>query len=117
MRRALVVIAALVSGCLRHDWEPVLDAGRAVTCSHENCRGCCEQGSCVSGYSDEACGLLGRKCEACPMDKICGVARSCVAPKPDGGPEWTGVYGGGSGPLQDPPAEQPARCASRTCGP
>ncbi len=113
MSKALWLTAALAaSGCLTPEWSPALDAGAGIACSHATCTGCCDQGVCVSGYADEACGLLGRRCDACGIDQVCGPTRSCQARPPDAGPPWdkrypVGVSGAGN---NDPPSDPPARC-------
>ena len=113
MSRALVFTLALgAAGCFAPEWTP-LDAGAPERCNYSNCRGCCLQGVCVSGYDDNACGLLGRACEACPMALECGPARSCIAPPPDAGPAYNRQYGYGGAPSGAGDAsntEQPARC-------
>lgn len=105
-----VLLLVLMSGCLAPE---VLPPGGppGEPCGHSTCAGCCDNGVCVSGYHDEACGLLGRACDACGVQAMCGPSRACVpaaAPREDGG--WSTV----ESPLEGdkPPSGPVRRCYS-----
>ena len=54
--------------------------GGVQTCNAENCPyGCCQGDVCSLGYSNDACGIQGNACVACPA------GQSCVASSPGGG--------------------------------
>ncbi len=84
-------------------------------CAPDNCQGCCDaSGQCQLGRIDQACGIFGAQCTACPTGTTCGAAASCVAvlvpaARPDGG----ATFDGGQ------PSNAPgSRCAGATtaCG-
>lgn len=83
----LAACSLALAGCLAPDrLAPLPGDGGWAACSKETCAGCCSEGLCVSGYADEACGLLGRACEACAVGGGCSPARACLPSPPDGGP-------------------------------
>jgi hypothetical protein len=45
--------------------------GGCVECDNRSCAGCCQQGQCVSGTDNAACGAGGVLCLACPADNSC----------------------------------------------
>ena len=55
------------------------------TCKEDcgGCAGCCQEGECVSGQQDAACGTGGEACDVCLEDEHCDKA-DCVADCGDG---------------------------------
>lgn len=92
VRRACVaaVLAVFGGGCLVPVLEgpPPAAASAGPACSHATCSGCCVEGVCASGYDDEACGLLGRVCEACSVLERCSPTRRCAVPPDAGRDDW-----------------------------
>ena len=43
----------------------------ASTCGPESCEGCCQDGVCIAGGTDDVCGAGGVACVACPAPSIC----------------------------------------------
>jgi hypothetical protein len=117
MRTLLTWSLLLGMGCLAPDQIPLLDAGsRPGLCGPDTCRGCCSDGVCVSGYVDDACGLLGHKCSVCPVDRHCSASRQCELPRredsnDDGPPP---IYAQPAGDPVPPGTDPPPHCYTGT---
>jgi hypothetical protein len=87
------------------------DGASGDACGPETCAGCCSDGACVEGTSEEACGIGGETCSACQGGQVCG-AGTCDL-DPDGrydlvlldgtidGTKMNGASWDGSGGLPD----------------
>jgi hypothetical protein len=53
-------------------------SGKPVTCTPQNCAGCCEGNYCRPGSALDACGVSGDACIACPLGAACA-SGACVA--------------------------------------
>jgi hypothetical protein len=51
----------------------------------DNCNGCCDNGSCMPGNTDEACGVGGTACLACGAENYCGASGCEPIPTEDCG--------------------------------
>ena len=47
--------------------------GDRLECNATDCNGCCDDGECVAGTTDDACGLDGDQCVECPTDQECDI--------------------------------------------
>lgn len=73
--------------------------GCGGTCTANQCTGCCDNGTCLPGISDTACGSAGAKCYVCPTDYQgykwkCDASQTCVKDSPTTGTDCTGKTGG-----------------------
>ncbi|MDX2013749.1 MAG: hypothetical protein SFW67_26375 [Myxococcaceae bacterium] len=68
-------------------------------CSAASCNGCCsEQGQCLVGTGQGACGRSGAACKACGVNEACvATTGTCVGAMTGGGGAGTGGGTGGSG--------------------
>lgn len=77
------------------------DAGVWV-CGPGTCAGCCDEGRCVRGVRESACGHSGEACVVCGEDALCGPSNTCEEQDPN-------RYGSGT-----PNSGQPSNTGS-TC--
>jgi hypothetical protein len=118
MPRASVLAVVLLSACYVPPHDAVAaDGGPRAACSHDTCsNGCCDNGVCASGYEDDACGLLGRTCDVCPVQQRCSGTRRCEKRPPDAGTgELQTIFADPGGSPVPPNAEPPARCYAGKC--
>ncbi|MHB8874696.1 MAG: hypothetical protein ACYC8T_13490 [Myxococcaceae bacterium] len=91
-------------------------AGACVTsgdCTPSNCPiGCCANGVCLSGVTNNFCGRSGSDCVACPGGQDC-VSRTCVS-LGDGGTDG-GKDGGSDGGKDGGRDGGPASCGKTNC--
>ncbi len=50
-----------------------------LTCTPENCTGCCRDDRCIEGGTDDACGLGGAACQTCSTGQSCKIGQ-CKEP-------------------------------------
>ncbi len=69
------------------------------SCSASNCSGCCsEQGQCLAGNGNTACGRGANRCKACSLNEMClATTGSCIGGMGGGGAMGTGGGSTGTG--------------------
>lgn len=94
MNRAL---GLLVSSSVAAVIALALSCGNSSACGPGNCSGCCtEEGRCVGGLVDSACGISGGSCVACAAQHIC---QGGVCTPFSGGGGGGGAKDGGMNPA------------------
>jgi hypothetical protein len=56
------------------------DGASGDSCGPETCTGCCSEGTCVEGTSEDACGIGGETCSACQGGQLCGAGTCDLYP-------------------------------------
>lgn len=67
------------------------------TCTPYNCAGCCRDGACLEGRSNNACGINANACDECVGAQQCLLGRCTALQSPGGGSGATGGGAGGGG--------------------
>ncbi len=69
--RALIPLVLLLLAVACGDDAPPRYDGAAQTCDPYSCSGCCLNGACQQGNTDNACGTGGYGCNVCTTNQVC----------------------------------------------